>query len=213
MWPLQQERDSRLELVPARVSLVIPIKGGPGAKSRLVGDAESRDALARAIALDTVEAARASDAVGELVVVGGLPTPLPGVRVIDDPGAGLLAAVEVGLAALDPDLPAAVMLGDLPALEPEELARALAAAAEHDRVFVPDAEGTGTTLIVARAGVPHAPQFGAASASRHRAAGYVELELPPLSGLRRDIDTREQLEAAASLVLGARTRALLSGSA
>ena len=83
----------------------------------------------------------------------------------------------------------------------------------HDRAFVPDAEGTGTTLIVARAGVPHVVRFGAASAARHRGEGYVELELPSLSGLRRDIDTREQLEAAASLVLGARTRALLSRTA
>lgn len=206
-------RDSRLEAVPLLVSLVIPVKSGPGAKSRLVGDAEDRRALASAIALDTVEAARASGAVGELVVVGGLPVPLPGVRVIDDPGAGLLAAVEAGLALLDPDLPTAVLLGDVPALQPEELSRALAAADEHDRAFVPDAEGTGTTLIVARAGVPHAARFGAASAARHRAEGYVELELPPLSGLRRDIDTREQLEAAASLVLGGRTRALLNQTA
>jgi 2-phospho-L-lactate guanylyltransferase len=89
----------------------------------------------------------------------------------------------------------------------------LAEATEHDRAFVPDAEGTGTTLIVARPGVPHAARFGAASAARHRAEGYIELELPRLSGLRRDIDTREQLAAAESLVLGARTRALLSGSA
>jgi 2-phospho-L-lactate/phosphoenolpyruvate guanylyltransferase len=206
-------RDSRLEAVPLLVSLVIPVKSGPGAKSRLVGDAEDRRALASAIALDTVEAARESGAVGELVVVGGLPVPLPGVRVIDDPGAGLLAAVEAGLALLDPDLPTAVLLGDVPALQPEELSRALAAADEHDRAFVPDAEGTGTTLIVARAGVPHAARFGAASAARHRAEGYVELELPPLSGLRRDIDTREQLEAAASLVLGGRTRALLNQTA
>ncbi|WP_218925604.1 2-phospho-L-lactate guanylyltransferase [Microcella indica] len=195
------------------VSLVIPVKGGPGAKTRLVGPAAGRAALASAIALDTVEAARASTAIGELVVVGRLPTRLPGVRVVDDPGAGLRAAIESGLAALDADRPTAVLLGDLPALQPDELSRALAAAHEHDRAFVPDAEGTGTTLIVARAGVPHAARFGAASAARHRAEGYVELELPPFSGLRRDIDTREQLEAAASLVLGARTRALVSRSA
>lgn len=195
------------------VSLVIPVKGGPGAKTRLVGDAAERAAIASAIALDTVEAARASDAVGELVVVGGLPVPMAGVQLVDDPSAGLTAAVEAGLAVLDPGLPTAVLLGDLPALQPDELSRALAAAHEHDRAFVPDAEGIGTTLIVARAGLSHAARFGAASAARHRAEGYVELELPPLSGLRRDIDTREQLEAAASLVLGARTRALVSRSA
>ncbi|MER3389161.1 MAG: 2-phospho-L-lactate guanylyltransferase [Microcella sp.] len=199
--------------MPALTSLVIPVKAGAGAKSRLVGDAASRAALARAIALDTVVAARESDAVGELVVVGSLFSPVAGVRVIDDPGGGLSGAVDAGLALLDPGCPSAVMLGDLPALKPEELATAFAVAAEHDRAFVPDTEGTGSTLIVARAGVPHAPRFGPASAARHRAEGYVELEFARLSGLRRDIDTREQLEAAASLVLGVRTRALLSGSA
>ncbi|MFL0713328.1 MAG: NTP transferase domain-containing protein [Microcella pacifica] len=86
-----------------------------------VGDAAERAALASAIALDTVEAARAARAVGELVVVGGLPEQLPGVRVIDDPGGGLLAAVQAGLAVLDADLPTAVLLGDLPALQPDEL--------------------------------------------------------------------------------------------
>lgn len=196
--------------MPDLVSLVIPVKGGRGAKSRLVGDAAVRAALATAIALDTVEAARASAAVDELVVVGSLAAPLPGVRAIDDPGGGLLAAIDAGLAVLDPDHRSAVLLGDLPALQPEELSRALAAAGVHDRAFVPDAEGTGTTLLVARAGVRHLPRFGAASAARHRAEGYVELELPRLSGLRRDIDTREQLEAAASLALGTRTRAALS---
>ncbi|KQV26530.1 MULTISPECIES: 2-phospho-L-lactate guanylyltransferase [unclassified Microcella] len=214
-------RDARGGAV--RVSLVIPVRGGDRGKSRLDVEQPRRSALAAAFALDTVAAARAASLVGELVVVGALAEPLDGVRVVPDPGEGLLAAVATGLAALGASTartaadggagpaPTAVLLGDLPALRPVELDDALAAAARHERAFVPDAEGSGTALIVARAGVPHAPAFGPESAERHRAAGYVALPLPASSGLRRDVDTLEQLRAAASLALGPRTRALLDG--
>lgn len=195
----------------ARVALVIPVRGGDRGKSRLDVEQARRSALAAAFALDTVAAARSASLVGELVVVGALTEPVDGVRVVADPGDGLLAAVAAGLAALPAGAPSAVLLGDLPALRPVELDDALTAAARHERAFVPDAEGSGTALIVARAGVPHAPGFGADSAARHRAAGYVELSLPAGSGLRRDVDTLEQLRAAASLALGPRTRALLDG--
>ena len=209
------------------VGLVIPVRGGDRGKSRLGLEPPRRSALAAAFALDTVAAARAAARVGEIVVVGALAEPVEGVRVVADPGEGLLAAVRAGLAALpastaqagaDADAgagagpaPTAVLLGDLPALRPVELDDALAAAALHDRAFVPDAEGSGTSLIVARAGVPHFPAFGPDSAARHRAAGYVELSLPASSGLRRDVDTLDQLRAAASLALGPRTRTLLDG--
>lgn len=209
-------RDARGGAV--RVGLVIPVRGGDRGKSRLGLEQPRRSALAAAFALDTVTAARAAARVGEIVVVGALTETLAGVRVVADPGEGLLAAVAAGLAALSASTaegagaaPTAVLLGDLPALRPVELDDALTAAARHDRAFVPDAEGSGTALIVARAGVPHAPAFGPESAARHRAAGYVALALPASSGLRRDVDTLEQLRAAASLALGPRTRALLDG--
>jgi 2-phospho-L-lactate guanylyltransferase len=201
--------DSRLGGVTDLVSLVIPVKAAPAAKSRLGGDDSLRAALAAAIALDTVEAARASATVGELIVVGTLDHALPGVRLIDDPGGGLRAAIEAGLATLDASTPRAVLLGDLPALRSLELDEALTAAREHDRALVTDAEGTGSTLIVARAAVSHTPFFGPASAARHRAAGYVDLDVALLDGLRRDVDTVEQLALAAALTLGPRTRDLL----
>lgn len=193
----------------APVGLVIPVRGGVRGKSRLALEPHHRAALAAAFALDTVVAARAAALVGDVVVVGALPEPVAGVRVLADPGEGLLAAIAVGLAALPSGGASAVLLGDLPALRPEELDDALAAAGLHERAFVPDAEGSGTALIVARVGVPHVPAFGEGSAERHRAAGYVELALPAGSGLRRDVDTLEQLRTAASLALGPRTRALL----
>jgi hypothetical protein len=43
--------------------------------------------------------------------------------------------------------------------------------------------------------------------------GYVELAVPVASGLRRDVDTPEQLRALDPDALGARTRALLAAGA
>lgn len=204
----------------ALVSLVIPVRDAASAKSRLAADggaaADARRAsLAAAIAFDTVSAARAAREVGEVIVVGALSKPVAGVRVIDDPGVGLLVAIGAGLAAADPAMPSAVLLGDLPALQPQDLDAALVAASEHHWAFVADAEGTGTTLVVASAGLPHSLRFGAGSAELHRDAGYVELDVPEHSGLRRDVDTLEQLAELAALaesgavLIGPRTSALL----
>ena len=89
----------------------------------------------------------------------------------------------------------AVLLGDLPALRPEEFDGALAAAARHPLAFVRDADGTGTTLATAGPGVPFDPLFGPDSAARHAAAGFVELEASDAPGLTRDVDTVDGLEA------------------
>ncbi len=206
--------------MPSRVSLVIPVRDPASAKSRLAaGDdpaaQQRRAALAAAIALDTVTAARRAREVGEVIVVGVLASPIDGVLLLDDPGFGLLVAVGAGLAAADPAAPTAVLLGDLPALQPADLDAALVAASEHHWAFVPDADGTGTTLVTAAAGLPHALRFGDGSAEQHRDAGYVELDVSEHSGLRRDVDTPAQLAelaalaAAGAVLLGPRTAALL----
>lgn len=106
-----------------------------------------------------------------------------------------------------------VLLGDVPALRAEELARALEVAARHPLAFVPDAEGTGTTLATARAGVPFDAHFGQDSAARHAAAGFADLSatypeaIGP--GLRRDVDTAAELREAVALGVGRRTTAVL----
>ena len=180
-------------------TVVIPVKGTPAAKSRLGGSAQLADALA----LDTVEAALGAAAV---IVV----TPLDnaaafevlGARVVPDAGGGLSGAVATGIQAAA-DGPVAVLLGDLPALQSSELSAALAAASTRERSFVPDSEGSGTTLISST--TDHAPAFGAGSAQRHRDNGYVELDVAADSGLRSDVDTPEQL-ARLEGRLGPRTR-------
>ena len=78
--------------------------------------------------------------------------------VADEPDGGLNAALEHGARqAAGPAV--AALSSDLPALRPEELAAALAAAEAAPRCFVPDAHGTGTTLLTA-VGTPLRPHFG-----------------------------------------------------
>ena len=113
---------------------------------------------------------------------------------------------------MDPNgrMPRAALLGDLPALRPADLADALRAAASVDRGVVADAEGTGSTLVAARAGVAWQSSFGDGSFARHVELGCAPLPVPDASTLRRDVDTADQLAAARALGLGPRTAALLS---
>lgn len=195
--------------------VVIPVKRAEIGKSRLRLPGVEREPLARAIALDTVEAAAACERVAEVIVVTSDEITatalrvLPGVRVVRDRGEGLGAAIALGVSAAPDARPRAVMLGDLPALRPDELARALAFASSHPRAFVPDAEGTGTVLATARAGFELRPCFGDRSAVAHHEAGFAEVGFPVLSGLRRDLDHAEHLRAARRAGLGPRTAALV----
>lgn len=181
-------------------TIVVPVKGTSAAKSRMGGGDNS--ALALAMALDTVEAALE---VAPVVVVTADAEPFRalGARVIPDPGMGLNGAIAAALEQVSG--PTAVLLGDHPALRPAELADALAAASGYDRALVADADGEGSALTTSLGA--HDLRFGVESRARHLAEGYVELagEWP---GLRRDVDTVEQL--AELDFLGPRTRALRS---
>ena len=196
-------------------TLILPVKPGPTAKSRLEVPGVDRTALAQAIALDTLEQVMASHRVARVLLVGGFPAlaetwPAAPIEVVADPGAGLAAAIDAGLSVAGEGVPRAVLLGDLPGLQPHELDATLRLADSAARAFVPDAEGTGTVIATVRAGMPFEPRFGEGSAARHRAAGFIELHLPERLGLRQDVDTVEQLRRLALTDrLGPRTSALL----
>jgi 2-phospho-L-lactate guanylyltransferase len=101
----------------------------------------------------------------------------------------------------------AALTADLPALSPAELATALRAASPAPVAFVPDAAGVGTTLYAVPPGGEFRPLFGGASRARHAAAGAVELAAGDLTGLRRDVDTPDDLRAALALGVGPFTQA------
>jgi 2-phospho-L-lactate guanylyltransferase len=231
--------------MPVAVDLVVPIKELRRAKSRLVGatvdlvPARDRSAahagLALALAADTLAAVLAS-AVRRVAVVtadpraAALVIPVDGgsVRravVVDDPGAGLNAAVRAGVDHLrrvtdgaDEVIgaaPVAALLGDLPALRPAELddalARAVAVLADGaPAAFVADHTGEGTALLVlprpGHAGPRFAPHFGVHSARAHAAAGAVALT-GAWPGLRHDVDVPADLERVRALGVGPATRA------
>lgn len=203
--------------------VVVPVKGNPGAKSRL-GALPDRAALADAFALDTVAALVAASAVDLVVVVtadadlGARLAALGAVIVPEPPVAGdpLNAAIVQGADAarrLAPTAHLAIVTGDLPALRSEDVDAALRLAAEHERSMMPDTDGTGTTMLLARVGASLTPQFGLGSRVAHAAAGHVPLEVAATASIRRDVDTPEDLEVARALGLGPHTCALLEADA
>jgi 2-phospho-L-lactate guanylyltransferase len=101
----------------------------------------------------------------------------------------------------------AALTADLPALRPAELATALRAASPAPAAFVPDAACVGTTLYAVPPGGEFRPLFGGASRARHAAAGATELAAGDLTGLRRDVDTPDDLRAALALGVGPFTQA------
>lgn len=259
-------------------TVVVPVKSLSAAKTRLAPEhtPAERAALARAFALDTVDAARTARTVRRVVVVSDEPAierelrEVPGVEVVPEVGPrGLAAAIAHGVAVArapdrwsgsgaasyrdpapgdDPqdleksqmrggtrhprpldagaasgagagagagsaEVAVAVLLGDVPALRPDDLDRALQVAARHPLAFVPDAEGTGTTLATARGGEQLTAHFGQDSAARHAAAGFADLAAAHpgaiATGLRRDVDTAEELREAVAFGVGERTSAVL----
>lgn len=214
-------------VTPAEWTLVVPLKPLIRAKSRLAAapDDPARAHLALAFAQDTVRAALACTAVRDVAVVtndqlaaeklGAL-----GARIVpDEADAGLNPALAHGatlVRARRPQAPLAALNADLPALRPAELADVLSAAARSPRAFLPDAVGSGTTLLSALPGHGLSPRFGPRSRARHLASGAVEIRLSGVESVRRDVDTRADLAAAVALGVGpftARARCPDAGAA
>jgi 2-phospho-L-lactate guanylyltransferase len=170
---------------PADIGLVIAVKRLAAAKTRLapVFSAATREAVVLAMMVDTIRAALAVPALRSVTVVtpdqvaadtarqlGALsltdPTP-DGHR---DPLNNAIAAAEAVVRESTPNIVA--LQGDLPALQPQELAEAIAAARSYPRSFVGDRHGTGTSALFAF-DVPLEPRFGPDSARRHQHSGAI----------------------------------------
>lgn len=203
-----------------RWCLVVPVKRLALAKTRLtMTAARHRRDLALAFALDTTAAALGCPAVQAVVVVTDEPDAArllsaQGALVVGDvPDAGLNPALVHGgevAAAVHPGCGIGALSADLPALRPAELATALAMAPERGAGFVRDAEGSGTTALVARRRGDFVPAFGPGSATRHQMSGAVEIAGDGFASLRHDVDTQADLEAALTMGVGPRTAEVAS---
>lgn len=182
-----------------RWTLLIPAKALPAAKSRLAAmsdDPEGHRRLVEAIRADTIAATRSVPAVARVLVVTDVG--VPGPELVVQMAPGLNAAIREAAAVAAGSWPQdgiAALVGDLPALRPDELSTALDAAATVPAAFVPDRDGTGTTLLTATPGHALRPEFGPGSAARHRRRS-TPLDAGP--GLRHDVDTADDLRAAAA---------------
>lgn len=201
---------------PHPAVLLVPVKALALAKSRLRGAHLDHDGLVLAIVHDTVSAAMAADQVVHTVVVSDDACV---VGLAEHVGAG---ACSPATGSLNGDLRVAADLArrrfaratiaalpaDLPALRTHELEAAIRAARGR-RGFVPDREGSGTTLLLSGHGLPLDPRYGPASGTRHAASGARRL-VGPWASLAYDVDTPTDLAGAAALGLGGRTGALMS---
>lgn len=192
--------------------VVVPVKGGRGAKSRLRRSFDDQTVVA-AIIHDTLDVASQVVTPSRVVVVTGdedetAHAHAAGFTVVADPGTGLNEACLSGVrwAQAGGATAVAILLGDHPALTPDELRSCLKAGADHATFFVPDADGLGTALVgTTGPGVPDLA-FGPGSAALHVALGHARLDLD-LPGLRHDVDDEVSLHHAAThLTLGPRTR-------
>ena len=203
------------------VALIIAVKRLAAAKTRLapVFSAKTRANVVLAMLLDTLAAASGVDSLHSVTVItpddaAGAAAAELGAEVLPDPTPeghtdplnNAISAAEHVVAKSVPNL--VVVQGDLPALQPQELAEAIAAARDHRRSFVADRLGSGTTALCAF-GVALDPRFGPDSAARHRRSGAIELT-GAWPGLRCDIDTPGDLAAARRLGVGAATARALT---
>lgn len=204
-----------------RAHVLIAVKELAHAKSRLAArlDADSRSVLVLAMLRDTLSTVGESAAVAGCTVV----TPDPavsalahslGADVFDDrvgPGPDRLNTVlrDAARAAGRPDAAVVVLQADLPCLRAAEVDAALASARSVRRAIVVDHHGTGTAaLIVAAAAEGLDPHFGLNSARRHSRSGATALD-GSWPGLRLDVDTPDDLDAAVAVGPGPATAAAL----
>lgn len=205
------------------VGLIIAVKRLSAAKTRLAPAFEpgSREAVVLAMLVDTITAASSVIAVRTITVVTPDAVAAEAVRELGarvhvdptpaghpDPLNNAIAVTEAAIRAETPNV--GVLQGDLPALQPRELAEAIARARRHERSFVSDRHGTGTSALFAF-GVPLAPLLGPDSARRHRVSGAAELT-GAWPGLRCDIDTPDDLATALGLGVGAVTKNTVGGT-
>lgn len=183
-------------------TVAIALKGLAAGKSRLGPSLSVRERaeLVVAMASDVVDAARASAAVGRILVVtpqldlalrlGGDVVVLP-----EQHASGLNDAYARAIRATGHG-PLALVAADLPLLRPADLEQVTTAAEEIGApVVVADCEGSGTTVLASTVARRLSPRFGTGSLNAHTERGAVDISPSCTPTLRHDIDTPASLAA------------------
>jgi 2-phospho-L-lactate guanylyltransferase len=202
------------------VGVIVAVKRLAAAKTRLAPMFSAREDIVLGMLVDTLSAAARVSAVRLITVVtpddvAAATAAQLGAEVLADPTpAGHPDPLNNAIAAAERMVSESlanivVLQGDLPALQTEELAEAIAEAREYRRSFVADRLGTGTAALCAF-GTTLDPRFGVNSSGRHRDSGAVELT-GGWPGLRCDIDTPDDLAVARRLGLGPATARAIGG--
>ena len=205
---------------------IIPVKPWVMAKARLGVSNERRVELARAFSLDVLRCVVDTPEVGQVIVVTTEPEleararTVGGVILNDRPLLSLDPlndAIRLGRSwALvnAPAEPIVVIPGDLPSLTPGALSVALDAMSGFETAFIPDGEGSGTTLLSAATPRLLRPFYGEESGRRHFESGCHPIaDVDPR--VRRDVDTVFDFSCARELGIGeetGRAARLTSGS-
>jgi 2-phospho-L-lactate guanylyltransferase len=205
---------------------IVPVKRFGAAKRRLLGrlDRPQRAAIAKAMLADVLAAVGRAANVERIVVVTGegraervalrasqrLVTPLEVLRDPADAGhsraatLGIVRARALGAACV------ALLPGDCPLLDPDELDEALGRMRIGRVAVVPDRHGTGTNGLIMAPPDAIGPAFGPGSCERHlgraeRAGRRGEVE--ELPSLALDVDTPEDLDEMAGVLAAEPERA------
>ncbi len=191
-----------------RATAIIPVKRFAAAKQRLDDalEPQAREALAAAMLGDVLAAVERTPSLERVIVVSDE----PGMRGVaraygaellgDPPGADHSRAAARGVEqALAREAGAVALLpGDCPLLDPDELDAALARVAPKRVGVVPDRHGTGTNALLLTPPDAIEPAFGEDSRARHerlaRTAGQ-KVAIERLDSLALDVDTPDDLAA------------------
>jgi 2-phospho-L-lactate/phosphoenolpyruvate guanylyltransferase len=208
-----------------RATAIIPVKRFGAAKQRLLDalDRPGRAALAKAMLADVLGAVSSSALVERLIVVTGegraerialrhaqrTTTPLEVLRDPDDAGHSEAATLGIVRArALGAEC-VALLAGDCPLLDPDELDGALERMGPGRVSVVPDRHGTGTNALLLCPPDAIGPAFGEGSRERHSTRAVARghrVAIEELASLRLDLDTPEDLRALVAVLAEAPER-------
>lgn len=201
-----------------RWSVILPVKPFGVAKSRMLCEDADRADLARAMAFDVLDVLVGARTVRSILVVTAdaemtSRARSAGATVLQDRpflwhdplNQGVRQAAR-WLGNHRPDDGVAVVLSDLAALRVEVLDDVLAAAQAHDKGFVPNVRGSGSTILTARDGRFLTSAYGDGSALAHSRLGHRRLVGAP-RGAMLDLDTLHDLRTSMP-DLGVRTAAM-----